>query len=105
MVTAAADTVDRVVGSRDRRGRLHRKTLRAARTARARQKRAPSHHRRERNTGPRVRMGRRVLDLEKRVLIDPASGDEETLAASELDLLKVFAENPNRPLNRDWLWK
>src|SRR5881394_1308446 len=55
------------------------------------------------STGPRVRMGRRVLDLEKRVLIDPASGDEETLAASELDLLKVFAENPNRPLNRDWL--
>ena len=55
------------------------------------------------STGPRVRMGRRVLDLEKRVLIDPASGEEETLAASELDLLKVFAENPNRPLNRDWL--
>jgi two-component system phosphate regulon response regulator OmpR len=51
----------------------------------------------------RVRMGRRVLDLEKRVLIDPTSGSEETLAASELDLLKVFAENPNRPLNRDWL--
>ena len=47
----------------------------------------------------RERLARRVLDLEKRVLIDPASGDEETLAASELDLLKVFAENPNRPLN------
>ena len=53
--------------------------------------------------GPRVRMGRRVLDLEKRVLVDPADGSEETLAASEFDLLKLFAENPNRPLKRDWL--
>jgi DNA-binding response OmpR family regulator len=42
---------------------------------------------------PRVRMGRRLLD------------SEEPLAASEFDLLKVFAENPNRPLMRDWLLK
>jgi hypothetical protein len=48
-------------------------------------------------------MGRRVLDLERRVLIDPANSSEETLTASEFDLLKVFAENPNRPLQRDWL--
>jgi two-component system phosphate regulon response regulator OmpR len=54
-------------------------------------------------SGPRLRMGRRVLDLEKRVLADPAGGAEETLTASEFDLLKVFAENPNRPLARDWL--
>ena len=27
------------------------------------------------SAGPRVRMGRRVLDLEKRVLIDPADGE------------------------------
>jgi DNA-binding response OmpR family regulator len=53
--------------------------------------------------GPRVRMGRRVLDLERRVLVDPADGTKETLTASEFDLLKVFAENPNRPLQRDWL--
>ncbi len=103
MVTAAADTVDRVVGletgaddyiakpfePRELLARV-KSVLRRTTGATA-------------NTGPRVRMGRRVLDLEKRVLIDPASGDEETLAASELDLLKVFAENPNRPLNRDWL--
>jgi len=50
-----------------------------------------------------VRIGRRVLDLERRVLIDPADGNEERLAASEFDLLKIFAENPNRPLMRDWL--
>ena len=48
-------------------------------------------------------MGRRLLDLEKRVLIDPALGNEEPLTASEFDLLKVFAQNPNRPLMRDWL--
>jgi len=30
-------------------------------------------------------------------------GVEEPLAASELDLLKLFAANPNRPLARDWL--
>ena len=30
-------------------------------------------------------------------------GSEETLTASEFDLLKLFAENPNRPLQRDWL--
>src|SRR5262249_30924089 len=53
--------------------------------------------------GPRVRLGRRILDLEKRVLVDPADGSEETLAASEYDLLRGFAENPNRPLHRDWL--
>ena len=41
-------------------------------------------------------------DLEKRVLVE-ADGSEETLSASEFDLLKVFAENPNRPLARDWL--
>jgi len=44
-----------------------------------------------------------VLDLDRRVLIDPADGNEERLAASEFDLLKIFAENPNRPLMRDWL--
>jgi DNA-binding response OmpR family regulator len=53
--------------------------------------------------GPRIRMGCRVFDLEKRVLVDPVNGHEETLTASEFDLLKVFAEHPNKPLQRDWL--
>ena len=53
--------------------------------------------------GPRVRIGRRLLDLERRVLVDPEGGVEERLAASEFNLLKIFAENPNRPLMRDWL--
>src|SRR5262249_41755345 len=54
-------------------------------------------------SGPRVRMGRRGLDLEKCVLVDPGGGNEKPLTASEFDLLEVFAEHPNRPLMRDWL--
>jgi DNA-binding response OmpR family regulator len=32
-----------------------------------------------------------------------ADGNEDELAASEFDLLKLFIENPNRTLTRDWL--
>jgi two-component system phosphate regulon response regulator OmpR len=103
MVTVASDTVDRVVGletgaddyiskpfePRELLARVKSVLRRVTGTA-------PT-------TGPRVRMGRFVLDLERRVLCNSDDGSEETLAASEFDLLKVFAENPNRPLNRDWL--
>jgi len=72
MVTAAADTVDRVVGletgaddyiakpfePRELLARV-KSVLRRSTGATA-------------STGPRVRMGRRVLDLEKRVLVDPS---------------------------------
>lgn len=103
MVTAATDTVDRIVGLETGADDYIAKPF-EPRELLARVKSvlrrstgfAPS-------TGPRVRMGRRVLDLERRVLGDPGNGSEETLTASEFDLLKVFAENPNRPLNRDWL--
>lgn len=103
MVTVSADTVDRVVGletgaddyiakpfePRELLARV-KSVLRRAIGAAV-------------GAGPRIRMGRRVLDLERRVLVDPADSSEETLTASEFDLLKVFAENPNRPLQRDWL--
>jgi DNA-binding response OmpR family regulator len=102
MVTAAADTVDRVVGletgaddyiakpfePRELLARVKSVLRRAAGTQVA---------------GPRVRIGRRLLDLERRVLVDPDDGSEERLTGSEFDLLKIFAENPNRPLMRDWL--
>jgi DNA-binding response OmpR family regulator len=105
MVTSAGDIVDRVVGletgaddyiakpfePRELLARV-KSVLRRATSATA----API-------SGPRVPMGRRVLDMEKRVLVDPAAGREEPLTASEFDLLKVFAEHPNRPLMRDWL--
>jgi two-component system phosphate regulon response regulator OmpR len=102
MVTAASDTVDRVVGletgaddyiakpfePRELLARVKSVLRRAAGVPVA---------------GPRVRIGRRVLNLERRILINPADGNEEHLTASEFDLLKIFAENPNRPLMRDWL--
>ena len=103
MVTAASDTVDRVVGletgADDYIGKPYepRELLARIKSVLRRSTGAPA------ASGPRVRMGRRVLDLEKRVLVDPADGSEETLTASEFDLLKLFAENPNRPLQRDWL--
>jgi two-component system phosphate regulon response regulator OmpR len=103
IVTVASDTVDRVVGletgaddyiakpfePRELLARV-KSVLRRATGAAV-------------SAGPRVRMGRRVLDLEKRVLVDLADGREEALTASEFDLLEVFAKNPNRPLQRDWL--
>jgi DNA-binding response OmpR family regulator len=105
MVTAASDTIDRVVGletgaddyiakpfePRELLARV-KSVLRRATGIGAAQ-----------TAGPRVRMGRRVLDLERRVLVEAVGGREENLTASEFDLLKVFAENPNRPLMRDWL--
>src|SRR5215471_13263256 len=101
MVTAASDTVDRVVdletGADDYIGKPYepRELLARIKSVLRRATGTPA------TSGPRVRMGRRVLDLEKRVLVDPSDGGEETLTASEFDLLKLLAENPNRPLQRD----
>jgi DNA-binding response OmpR family regulator len=50
----------------------------------------------------RVRMGAHTLDLSKRALHDD-TGNDVAVTAGEFDLLKLFAENPNRPLSRDWL--
>ena len=102
MVTAAADTVDRVVGLESGADDYIAKPF-EPRELLARVKSVLRRAAGVPVEGPRVRIGRRVLDLERRVLIDPAEGNEERLAASEFDLLKIFAENPNRPLMRDWL--
>src|SRR5476649_259770 len=50
----------------------------------------------------RVRMGRHTLDLAKRALHDD-TGADVAVTPGEFDILKIFAENPNRPLSRDWL--
>lgn len=103
MVTAAGETVDRIIGleagaddylpkpfePRELLARIRTVLRRLGIGA------APA-------VAGRVGMGRRVLDLERRLLLD-ADGGEERLTASEYDLLRLFAENPNRPLNRDWL--
>ena len=103
MVTAAGETVDRIIGlesgaddyiakpfePRELLARI-KSVLRRTSTALAV------------TTDSRVRMGRRVLDLERHVLLD-ADGSEETLSASEFDLLKLFADNPNRALERNWM--
>jgi DNA-binding response OmpR family regulator len=102
MVTAATDTVDRVVGLETgaddyiAKPFVPRELLARVKSVLRRVAGGPA-------AGPRVRFGRRVLDLERRMLVDPDDGGEERLAASEFDLLKIFAENPNRPLMRDWL--
>lgn len=50
----------------------------------------------------RVRMGAFTLDLPRRLMLD-AAGMDVALTSGEFDVLKIFAENPNRPLSRDWL--
>jgi two-component system phosphate regulon response regulator OmpR len=105
MVTAANDTVDRVVGletgADDYIAKPFEPRELLARVKSVLRRAAGS------GTAPlaaaRVRMGCRILDLERRVLCNPADDSEDRLSASEFDLLKVFAENPNRPLMRDWL--
>jgi two-component system phosphate regulon response regulator OmpR len=50
----------------------------------------------------RVRIGAAVLDLRTGVL-RTAEGKEDQLTESEFSLLRLFLENPNRALHRDWL--
>lgn len=52
--------------------------------------------------GARVRMGKCMFDIRARRMT-ALSGEEVPLRAGEFELLKIFAENPNRPLSRDWL--
>jgi len=104
MLTAAGDTVDRVLGLESGADDYVTKPFEPAELlarVRAQLRRAyhaapPSPHQIQ------VRVGKAILDLERRVLI-LADGSEDELAASEFDLLKVFVENPNRTLARDWL--
>ena len=109
MVTAKQDTVDRIVGLEtgaddyivkpfDPRELLARvksvlRRLHSALASDAPRAQLPT------NVVP---MGRWLLDLEQHIL-RAADGATEPLTATEFDLLKVFAEHPDRPLTRDWL--
>ena len=104
MLTAASDTVDRVIGlesgaddyipkpfePRELLARVRAVLRRSADGA------PPPSHRAQ------SRVGTATLDLERRVLT-LADGIEDSLTASEFDLLRLLVENPNRPLSRDWL--
>ena len=110
MLTAATDLVDRVVGlesgaddyvtkpfePRELLARLRAVMRRSGGEA----KPAPS----VLETLPphRVRIGAAVLDLRTGVL-RTADGKDDQLTESEFGLLKLFVENPNRALHRDWL--
>lgn len=50
----------------------------------------------------RVRVGKCLLDIGAHRLTD-LNGEEIPLRSGEFELLKIFVENPNRPLSRDWL--
>ena len=103
MVTASGDTVDQVVGLEtgaddyiakpyEPRALLARikAVLRRAGGADAA------------TSSPRVRIGKCLLDLSSRTMTT-LDGKDVPLRAGEYELLKLFAENPNRPLSRDWL--
>jgi DNA-binding response OmpR family regulator len=110
IVSGAGETVDRIVGLevgaddyvgkpfdlRELRARL-KSVLRRYQRAPAGAAPAP-----EAPAGRRVTMGIASLDLESRQLFG-RNGEELPLTSTEFDLLKVFAERPNRPLSRDQL--
>jgi DNA-binding response OmpR family regulator len=113
MVSGAGETVDRIVGLevgaddyvskpfdlRELRARL-KSVLRRYHRAPAVPEPAPPAP-----AAPatrRVVFGRSLLDLDSHQLFE-AGGEEIPITSMEFDLLKVFAERPNRPLSRDQL--
>jgi len=104
MLTAAGDTIDRVVGLESGADDYVAKPFEPRELV----ARVKAVLRRTDPAGPppprltEIRVGTAMLDLDRRVLT-LADGTIDHLAASEFDLLRLFVENPNRPLTRDWL--
>jgi DNA-binding response OmpR family regulator len=108
MVTASTEVIDRVVGlemgaddyiakpfdPRELLARV-RSVLRRVGAAAPAEAAAGS-------MGHEVRMGKCVLNLDRAKLY-ALDGEEVALTAMEFDLLKAFANHPNRPLTRDQL--
>jgi DNA-binding response OmpR family regulator len=104
MLTTAADVVDRIVGLEMGADDYLPKPF-EMRELLARVKSVLRRLSEEKETQPpqqegRMRIGTCELDLAMRKLYD-GDGHEKPLTAMEFDLLKVFAEHPNRALNRD----
>jgi DNA-binding response OmpR family regulator len=104
MLTAAGDTIDRVVGLESGADDYIAKPFEprelVARVKALLRRTGPTAPRAPRLT--EVRVGASMLDLQRRILV-LADGTTSSLSASEFDLLRLFVENPNRPLTRDWL--
>ena len=108
MVTASGETVDRIVGLemgaddyipkpvdlRELKARIKAVLRRASSGAKVASPEDPEHK--------VVAFGRCLLDLDAHKLFDE-DGKEISLTAMEFDLLKAFAERPNRVLSRDQL--
>ena len=104
MLTAAGDSVDKVLGPGERRRRLCRQALRAARAAGALQERAAPLG--QQDHAVRASNGcawATSCSTSPSALLHDDAGNDVAVTAGEFDILKIFAENPNRPLSRDWL--
>ena len=111
MVSGAGETVDRIIGLEigaddylakpfDPR-ELHARLKSVLRRYRQ-QPGKPAEAAPEDAASRQVRFGIGVLDLDRCQLLD-TDGKEIPITAMEFELLKVFAERPNRPLSRDQL--
>ncbi len=107
MLTAAAEVVDRIIGLETGADDYVTKPF----EPRELLARIKSVLRRMQATGPaagapgserRVAFGRCVLDLDSHRLYGD-DGEEVAITSMEFDLLKAFAENPNKALSRDRL--
>ncbi len=56
----------------------------------------------DKESGSRIEFGEYLLDLDSHQLLDK-DNQSVSLTSMEFDLLKAFAENPNKVLNRDQL--
>lgn len=105
MLTANRDPLDRVVGlevgADDYLGKPFEPRELLARI-RAVLRRAAKAEVPASTMGHEVRFGRCMLNLDSQRLYD-LQGDEVAITAMEFDLLKAFAEHPNRVLSRDQL--
>jgi two-component system phosphate regulon response regulator OmpR len=109
MLTAAAEVVDRIVGlevgaddyvtkpfePRELLARIKSVIRRMEDPSPRPAERSPDH-------GPRIAFGECSLDLDAHKLYGE-DGEEITITSMEFDLLKAFADNPNKVLSRDQL--
>jgi DNA-binding response OmpR family regulator len=109
IVSGAGETVDRIVGLEVGADDYVGKPF-DLRELRARLKSVLRRYQRDpspppsaaQDTGRRVPFGAALLDLDSRQLFD-RDGREIAITGAEFDLLRIFAERPNRPLSRDQL--